>query len=467
MKLTKYLALGALVVICGCQTVEDARKVQRNETPVPGEFTPTAQSLGLTPDAEFTMEKLEMLALENHPSIRAAINAADRAYLAIENTKADLLPSINTGVSYSRKTANVNKHLQSTRTNGSWSGFLNMNLIIYDFGKTDLAVKALVEEYNQALLQLETARNAVVYNVRKAYFELNCAIELHSVASQTVVQYKEHRDQVKTRKEVGSGTAFDLTKAEVDLKNAELSLLNAANTIETSWAALINAIGLAEDATFKITSASLKDYNLDMEELMEKARKGNPKLAELKSKEVAASISIDKAIAALYPSLSLELGASLGNEKLPLPWLWNLSGAASISQNLFNGNRNMIAIKQAALGLKSTRAAFAEYEQTLFLTMKKAVLGARLAQKQFAVSQEVEKQAKEHFDIVCTQYEVGKSSALERTDAQVSLSQAQANVVSAKYAYQEALASIANLIGDTPIAPKPGDDTPIPAIKAE
>ena len=66
------------------------------------------------------------------------------------------------------------------------------------------------------------------------------------------------------------------------------------------------------------------------------------------------------------------------------------------------------------------------------------------------VAQLTESQAQEYFDIVSEQYNVGKASSLERTDAQVSLSDAKAKTVSAIYDYQDALALIANLIGDYP-----------------
>ena len=47
-------------------------------------------------------------------------------------------------------------------------------------------------------------------------------------------------------------------------------------------------------------------------------------------------------------------------------------------------------------------------------------------------------------------FNVGKASSLERTDAQVSYTSAQADAVSAKYDCQDALAEIFRIIGRDP-----------------
>ena len=458
-KLHLFFIVPALV-ICGCKTVENAREVQGNKSPVVGEYTPSAADYGLTADKTFSLEELQLIALECHPSIRTAINDVEKAALDVQKVKADFLPTVTGSISHSRSTFNNNVHHQNAHTEGSWNGSLSLQLMIYDFGKTNAQVRQLAEIYKAKIQQLKDTRNKVVGDVRTAYFLLNRAIELDAVAKQTVKQYEEHRDQVKMKKEVGAGTSYDLTKAEVDVYNAILAENITRNNIDIARAALTRAIGFAENASFNITNASLKEYSLELHDLVELANIGNPTLSSLKILEEAASIYVDKTIADLYPTFSLNLGATVSGHDPGLPLIWNLTGAASLAQNLFNGNRNMIAIRQAVLELKNARASRAAYEQQLFQLLRNASLNAQLAQQQYKVALEVEKQSKEYFDLVSTQYSVGKSTALERTDAQVALSDAKAKVVSAKFDYQDALATIATLIGDIPEAPQAAGEKP-------
>lgn len=129
------------------------------------------------------------------------------------------------------------------------------------------------------------------------------------------------------------------------------------------------------------------------------------------------------------------------------PAIWNIAGGAEMVQNIFNGNRNMNAIEQAVSELRSARSQISEYEQKAYAELTTAHLNLEKSKKQYEVALAAEKVAKENLDLVTERFNVGKASALERTDAQVSYTSAQADAVSAKYDWQDALATIAYLTG--------------------
>ncbi len=439
-----------LVLLTGCATVREARKVQQGDDRPIGERTPTAAELGLTADKAASLTDLEQIALQANPSIRKAVNGVNMAYLAVKIQKADFLPMISASAGHSRTTRNTNKHNYDYDTVGTYNGALNLDLLIYDFGKTSAAVKQSLEEYKEAVQNLRSVENSIIYAVRTAYFALLRAVELDKVAKETVAQYKEHLDHVQIKNDVGSGTPFDLTKAKVDYNNAVLNANSMANNVSIAWTNLVSAIGLAESTSFSISTVKLHEYELDLEKLMNLARLSEPGFAALLTAEKAASLNVERAIKDLYPSLNLNLGAVLSGHDPTLPMLWNATGAASLSGTLFTGGKKENAIKLAVLQLKNARASIVAYEQELYKKLSTAILNAELAQKQLQVAQLTESQAQEYFDIVSEQYNVGKASSLERTDAQVSLSDAKAKTVSAIYDYQDALALIANLIGDFP-----------------
>ena len=450
MNFKRFFIILPMVVLTGCATVREARKVQKGEDSPFGERPTSAVELGLTSDKAATLADLEQIALQANPSIRKAVNGVNMAYLAVKIQKADFLPIISASVGHSRTTRNTDKHNYDYDTVGTYNGALNLDLMIFDFGKTNAAVKQSLEEYKEAVHNLRSAENGVIYAVRTAYFALLRAVELDKVAKETVAQYKEHLDHVQIKNDVGSGTPFDLTKAKVDYNNAILNANSMANNVAIAWTNLVSAIGLAESTSFSISTVKLHEYELDLDKLMNLARLSEPGLAALLTAEKAASLNVEKAIKDLYPSLNLNLGAVLSGHDPTLPMLWNATGAASLSGTLFTGGKKENAIKLAVLQLKNARASTVAYEQELYKKLSTATLNAELAQKQLQVAQLTESQAQEYFDIVSEQYNVGKASSLERTDAQVSLSDAKAKTVSAIYDYQDALALIANLIGDYP-----------------
>ena len=413
---------------------------------------PTAEELGLTSDKAATLADLEEVALKANPAVRKAVNGVNMAFLAIKIKKADFLPMITASAGHSRTTRNTNKHNYDYDTVGTYNAGINLDLMIFDFGKTNAAVKQSLEEYKEAVQNLRSVENGVIFAVRTAYFALLRAVELDKVAKETVEQYKEHLDHVQIKNDVGSGTPFDLTKAKVDYNNAVLKANSTANNVSIGWTNLVSAIGLAESTSFSISTAKLREYELNLEKLMETARLSEPGLAALLTTENAAVLNVEKAIKDLYPSLNLNLGAVLSGHDPTLPMLWNATGAASLSGTLFTGGKKENAIKLAVLQLKNARASTVAYQQELYKKLSTATLNAELAQKQLQVAQLTESQAQEYFDIVNEQYNVGTASSLERTDAQVALSDAKAKTVSAIYDYQDAMALIANLIGDFPAA---------------
>ena len=452
MNFKRFFIILPIVVLTGCTTVREARKVQRGEDSPIGERMPTAAELGLTADKAATLADLEEVALKANPAVRRAVNGVNMAFLAIKIKKADFLPMITASAGHSRTTRNTNKHNYDYDTVGTYNAGINLDLMIFDFGKTNAAVKQSLEEYKEAVQNLRSVENGVIFAVRTAYFALLRAVELDKVAKETVAQYKEHLDHVQIKNDVGSGTPFDLTKAKVDYNNAVLKANSTANNVSIGWTNLVSAIGLAESTSFSISTAKLREYDLNLEKLMETARLSEPGLAALLTTENAAVLNVEKAIKDLYPSLNLNLGAVLSGHDPTLPMLWNATGAASLSGTLFTGGKKENAIKLAVLQLKNARASTVAYQQELYKKLSTATLNAELAQKQLQVAQLTESQAQEYFDIVNEQYNVGKASSLERTDAQVALSDAKAKTVSAIYDYQDAMALIANLIGDFPAA---------------
>jgi len=443
------ILLTAALLLGGCSTVREARKIQKGQEIPPGERTVTAAEAGLHSGEQKALPELEQIARQYHPSVRQAQLSVATAELALADAKAGYQPSASMSLGYNRGTMNNDRKNTSTRTSDSFNGSLNLSWTIYDFGVRDANVKQAAANLQAAEAALREAELLAVYNVRKAYFELRRAQELDVVAKLSVSQYQEHLEQVRYRREVGKGTPYEVTKAEVDWNEAQLSAITTANNIDLGWADLNQMLGLAEAPEYTLGEGQMKEYGLDVEALMDIAKNGgDTQTAILKSRIEAASQAINRQIADLYPSFTLSLGGNISGSYFGFPILWNISGAASLAQTLYAGGTKVRAIKEAAINLQALRSQLAEREQKLYRNIRSAVLTASRATKQLEVALLSERQAKENLDIVNEQFEVGKASSVDRTDAQVAYSKAQASVVTARFDFQEAHAALAYLIGE-------------------
>lgn len=248
---------------------------------------------------------------------------------------------------------------------------------------------------------------------------------------------------------VGTRRPYDATKAEVDWGNARLEVVTVSNALVVAHARLNRALGLAENPTYRLADAKLPHPQQSPDALLQEARENAPALAVLHAHERAAVAYIDQTIAELYPELSI--GGSLDYSAAHFPLVWNFAWGPRLIQSILDGRRKVARINEAVTQLRSARAAIVDAEQTLYLTLVSSEAEVQSARKRAEIARLVCKQAEDSLEIVNEQYRVGLSSPIERTDAQVALTQAQANVIRAEYDEQSAIAQLLRQVG-APIA---------------
>ena len=437
-------------LMASCSTVDEARQAQKGESLMEGERTVSPDEVGMVSGSTYGLVDLEKVALRASPSVFQAEQNLVSARLQLKIVKADYLPTLDLSAGYEAATSNEFKRPQSSHFDGNGYGGVDLKLLIYDFGKTDAKVAQEIQNVVVAEKELVLARVNSVYNVRKAFFELKRRIELNIVAEQAVAQYKEHLDHMLAKYEHGKGTKYDCSKARVDYDSSVLDQITSSNNVRTAQAELIKTLGFDIAFDFSTGMGQMPDIELGVDALMEIVRKTDPSLGILRATAEGAKLYIDEQIAELYPTISVSAEALVAGLSQGWPAVWNLAGGAEAAQNIFNGNRNINSIKQAVAQLRTARSKISEYEQSVYAELTTARLNLNKAKKQYEVALASEKVAKENLELVTERFNVGKASSLERTDAQVSYTSAQADAVSAKYDCQDALAEIFRIIGRDP-----------------
>lgn len=444
MKDTKLiLLLSAAALLAGCTTVREARRAQREdaERTVRWAETPFAAREG-----DLAMEELAAWARTNAPAVVQARQDVVQAQIALRSVKAAFIPVVDGSIAYTYASKNIDPHDTKWDGDGTWGGNVSLNWLLYDFGRTRASTRRAVAALAAADQAERAAENGAVYGVRAACFALRRAEELHRVAVETSESYRLHRDQTKDRFDVGAAMNYEVSKAEVDYQNALLSEISASNAVETARASLALALGLAENPRIALGDCSFPEMTNDVGALMAVAATNAPALAALRAAADAAKDYVDWTICDLYPNLSFRLSFDAKGDSSPL--LWNYAAVPAVAQTLFSAGAKNRQIETAVAQLRAARSKLAEAEQQLFNQVLTATLSADRARKSLAVAEAALAASKENFDVVSSRYDVGKASALERTDAQVALSSAEAAVVTARYDLQETQILLARLIGE-------------------
>ncbi len=442
-----FLLAGMMVLLgAGCSTIRRAREAQDGLKVPPGERTVRASEIGLDSNSVLTVSNAVALALEYRPSL---IQARQELVAAIAQEKSSVSaywPGVDVSAGYTRRTSNSAGMPSSGQSSDSYSGSVGFDLLIYDFGKTPAVVRQAIERRVAAEESLRAARNNVVYEVRTAFFDFCRAKELLQEADELVLQFGQHLEQARAFFEVGTRIRYDVTKAEVDLGNARISRIDAANTLVIARVALNLSLGLAEDPGFKVSAESPEPFEGTVEGLMAIAREHHPELRSLRARERVASSAVDAAIANLYPSLRAGGDYGVGGSAFPLMWNWSVFARAAA--RVFTGWQDTARVEEAVAGLRSARSMVAEREQLIYLEIQRGLSSLDTAIERQGLTDLLVREAKESLALVSERYKQGKASAIEVTDAQVALTGARVGRVRARFDRQKAVAQVQHAIGN-------------------
>ncbi len=440
------VAGGISLLGTGCSTIQRARQAQDASRAPRGERTVLAAEIGIGSNTVLTVEEAVRLALECHPSVVQARQELEAATAQAQSAVSAYWPGVDVSAGYSRRTSNTAGAPSGNHAGDSYSASVGLDVLIYDFGKTPATVRQACERRLAAEESLRAARNDVVYRARTAFFEVCRARELLQVAEESVRQFQTHLAQVRAFAEVGTRMRYDVTKAEVDVGNAQLARIDASGNLALARAALARAMGLAEEPGFGIQSGAPAPYRTTALEAMAVARGRHPELLALRARERAASAAVDAAIAGMYPSLRAGGEYGWGGARFPLTWNWSLFARAAAS--LFTGWRETARVDEAVAGLRAARANVAAREQQIYFELCGGLASLDTARERQALTELIVREAEESLALVGERYKVGKASAIEVTDAQVALTKARADQVKARFDHQTAVAQIQHAIGE-------------------
>jgi len=434
--------LGIALLATGCSAVKEARQVQKAEALPPGQRTIKASEIGLTKDTALTLNMATEIALKYNPTVAQSRERLASAQSQLAGKKGSYYPQVAVS-------ASTGKSASEAANSSSYSTGISLSQYVYDFDKTDSQVRVYYHDALAAEYDLAQARNSITYSVNEAYYNVLRQISAGRLAEETVRQNEKYLEQARVFFEVGTKIKYDITKAEVNLGNAQLILINVRNALFVNRQILNNVLGLSENPEYRLEESPVMISGAEAvteatEALFQAARTNNPEIKAQEARVKSAGAGVDNAIAALWPSLSLSGAYNLSGSNFPLNWARTISAALSL--DLFKGGQKMESIKIATANLKSARTSLSSLEQRIFLDITRAKTQMLDASQKLEVNKKILQQAEENLNFIEQRYRIGKASAIELTDAQVSLTNARENIIQSRFNYLIARAALEKIV---------------------
>lgn len=386
-----------------------------------------------------SLEDCLEIAVANHPSLAGAEAqiAAQRGRVH-QSVVADRLD-----VSGSASASRVGTRDDES---ASYSAGVTTSLKVYDANRNrytvDSAQKTLGATESDARQTLLDVRS----NVKSAYMTLLLDMEIVSARLESVRAFEQHLNQAKGFYEAGSKPWYDVTKAEVDLGNAQLNLVEAEANLRIAKSSLLNAMGIQDAVDFDVKPASLDllpeaERNADSLALENRA---DYRAAELRVQAARATLSSEARADA--PSVSLSGGYSgSGDDIFDLGQGWNAGIKVSIP--IVDGGATKARVETASGQLASQEATAQKLRQDISLDVSRALSDLAKARERIRISEVTLMNAEENRRLAVGRYETGVGDPLEVTDALLSLTDAQLSARQAQNDLQTAIIALELAIG--------------------
>jgi outer membrane protein len=412
-----------------------------------------------------TRLQAEQLALKNNPRISVGRLLGLAQHQVYRESRAALLPNFNgaiTAVDANEGSRIGAGSLTASRLFEHAGAGVTMSQLITDFGRTtNLVASSKLTEKAQNANALATTED-IVLATDQAFYNALQAQALLKVANQTVTtrQSVEHQISELTKSKLKS--TLDLSFAEVNLSQGKLLQLDAQNNVDSTIAALSAVLGFDKDEHYELVEedTQLPSPPPDVDVLIKTALLQRPDLQALTYDQQAADRFRRAQRDQLFPTISA-LGTvgilpvrpdCVGGECFSNYFISSWYGAIGVNMSvpIFNG---FLLSSQAAEAKYRANAAAEntrDLRDRVVRDVRTVWLTANTAFQRVSVAEELAKQADLSLNLAQGRYQLGLSSIVELSQAQLQQADAAIGYVNAQYQYRLALSTLNFEIGVQP-----------------
>lgn len=338
----------------------------------------------------------------------------------------------------------------------SFSAQLNISLALFD------GIRHTVLDYQAGAIQAETARQQLVRDTKKAFYNLLLLRANLETFSDQLENARQHYEKEKRSYDSGEGSEFSMLNAQVAWENLKPAFDEMKIAMTVAELTFRQTLGLEPATEFQLAGTlDLEFPSLDTDALVARAIAQNPALAAARQAiRIQQNLRRGQFDLSYLPVLSFSLTADPSFQKDPFsnPWFSNISNNWQQTNGMFSVALTLpldefLPFSGTAVTLANMDTQIAGMENSLEI----AVQGTRIQVTSLALQLEKSRQAIERLELNVTLanrayqmaergFQSGAYELLQVQDADSKLQQAKLNVLSEKYA---ALSSLFDLEFET------------------
>ena len=418
-----------------------------------------------------TLEEALRAALENSPDLAAATARIAAARGAIVQAQSAFFPTLKVEESYTATNDPVQAFMMTlkqrafdlttadfnhpgtvdnvgTRLVGRWP--------LYNGGRDAAARTAATLGADAAQDEFAAARNTLVFEVTRAFYETLKAKRFVASAGAQVTDLQSSRQLAASRRAEGAALETDVLDADVRLSLAREELVRAQSTVAVAEAVLSGVAGLA--ATDAITAAEpAAGSDAVPEAAAPDGSHERPEISAARKAVARADEDIRAARGNRLPRVNAFAGYDVDSGDLA-DFSDSWTAGVSVELDVFDGGRTTGAIASAVAARNSAAAELRRVEIAVDVELRRAQLQVEESDARLATSATASQQAERSLALTRERYRQGLALFTQVLDAETSLTAARQRRDAAFFDRHIAVAALDKARGNnwTPVAEQPG-----------
>jgi outer membrane protein TolC len=280
------------------------------------------------------------------------------------------------------------------------------------------------------------------------FFSAAAASDLLVAAEQRLARAEQQLEFARARLELGTATTSDELRAEIEVGNAELAVVDAQSSLRRSRLQLSRQIGSEEEVTPAAASLPSEAPELPAtEDLVQRALRSAPSV--LAAEATLRSRGADK-LAAMTPYLpTVRINGGYDWTAFQFPpreQSWSLRVTASYP--VFNGFQREAGLSRARAQERLATAQARDATLGARVSVESAVQDIGAAARRSEISERSVVLAREDLRVQEERYQIGATTILDLQSSQVALAEAEVAAVRARQELGSAVARLEAILGE-------------------
>jgi outer membrane protein len=335
----------------------------------------------------------------------------------------------------------------------SWSVDVSVSQVLYAGGGLQAQERGQRDQLEAARLAYQAAVSDTLLTVRQQFYGVLLARELIGVQEEALVVLENELRYARSRHAAGTGSDFDLLRAEVAVATAKPDLIRARNAYQTAQDTLRTTLGASAPAASELGVQGeliVPAREVILADAVAAARAHRPELARQERLLAAAEQGVTGARSGYRPTVAAVAGYAWNKPSLTTTAASHLHGWSAglqASWNIFDSKATAGKVTQARSREQQARYAVEETQLAIELEVRTAYSRVVEAREVLRASEQVVTQARESLRLAQARYQAGMATQLDVLSAQSALTRARSNLAQAQHDHAVASASLQRATG--------------------